>query len=82
MQGRQAEGLFKTQAISLQSCGFYKQELRPWSKMQPCRAGQYHIGQMETDPKGISRSTTPVHGPSIAWFKDPAGNLLSVVERE
>ena len=30
-----------------------------------------------TDEKGISRNG----GPLIAWFKDPAGNILSVVEQ-
>ena len=29
------------------------------------------------DEKGISRDP---RGPAIAWFKDPAGNILSVVE--
>jgi predicted enzyme related to lactoylglutathione lyase len=29
-----------------------------------------------TDPKGINRRG----GPLIAWFKDPAGNFLSVLE--
>jgi len=33
-------------------------------------------GEMKTDEKGIHRNA----GPKIAWFKDPAGNLLSVVE--
>jgi hypothetical protein len=28
------------------------------------------------DEKGISRNT----GPAIAWFKDPAGNILSVLQ--
>jgi predicted enzyme related to lactoylglutathione lyase len=28
------------------------------------------------DEKGIARG----NGPSIAWFKDPAGNILSVIE--
>ena len=32
---------------------------------------------LQTDAKGISRSP---HGPSLAWFKDPAGNILSVME--
>ena len=31
---------------------------------------------METDTKGIFRKG----GPLIAWFKDPAGNVLSVIE--
>jgi catechol 2,3-dioxygenase-like lactoylglutathione lyase family enzyme len=30
----------------------------------------------EQDEKGISRG----EGPSIAWFKDPAGNVLSVLQ--
>jgi catechol 2,3-dioxygenase-like lactoylglutathione lyase family enzyme len=30
----------------------------------------------EQDEKGISRGP----GPSIAWFKDPAGNVLSVLQ--
>ena len=29
-----------------------------------------------TDPKGINRHG----GPLIAWFKDPAGNILSVLQ--
>jgi len=30
----------------------------------------------EQDEKGIARAP----GPSIAWFKDPAGNVLSVLQ--
>ncbi len=33
---------------------------------------------MEQDGKGISHGP----GPEIAWFKDPAGNILAVLERE
>jgi predicted enzyme related to lactoylglutathione lyase len=33
-------------------------------------------GDIKTDAKGISRG----HGPQIAWFKDPAGNILSVLQ--
>lgn len=33
----------------------------------------------DQDEKGISRSTDPERGPSIAWFKDPSGNILSVL---
>lgn len=33
----------------------------------------------DQDEKGIARSPSPEHGPSIAWFKDPAGNILSVL---
>ena len=31
-----------------------------------------------TDDKGVNR----VSGPLIAWFKDPAGNVLSVIETD
>ncbi len=37
---------------------------------------RYEGTQMETDEHGIFRGG----GPLIAWFKDPAGNVLSVVE--
>ena len=36
----------------------------------------YQEGELKTDPKGIHRDG----GPKIAWFKDPAGNFLSVLE--
>lgn len=35
-------------------------------------------GELKTDDKGIHRNG----GPTIAWFKDPAGNILSVLEKE
>ena len=31
------------------------------------------------DEKGIARSKSAEEGPSIAWFKDPAGNILAVL---
>ena len=34
----------------------------------------------EQDEKGIARPTEPGMGPTIAWFKDPAGNILAVHE--
>lgn len=34
-----------------------------------------------TDDKGILRNDNPKYGPlGIAWFKDPAGNILSVLQ--
>jgi catechol 2,3-dioxygenase-like lactoylglutathione lyase family enzyme len=33
------------------------------------------------DEKGIARPEDPDWGPPIAWFKDPAGNILSVIEQ-
>ncbi len=40
----------------------------------------YQQGEMRTDPKGIARGKKANMGPDIAWFKDPAGNFLSVIE--
>jgi len=34
------------------------------------------VPDLKADPKGIYRGK----GPTIAWFKDPAGNILSVLE--
>ncbi len=36
---------------------------------------QYGSQEMPQDAKGIMRG----HGPDIAWFKDPAGNVLSIL---
>lgn len=36
----------------------------------------YDEADLKTDEKGIFRDG----GPNIAWFKDPAGNILSVLE--
>ena len=33
-----------------------------------------------TDEKGIARGIAAGRGPDIAWFKDPAGNILSVLQ--
>lgn len=37
---------------------------------------EHYEGEIKTDAKGIARNG----GPMIAWFKDPAGNILSVLE--
>ncbi len=37
-------------------------------------------GEMKTDEKNIFRGASRNEGPNIAWFKDPAGNFLSVIE--
>src|SRR5688572_10195863 len=37
----------------------------------------YNMPDLKTDEKGIARGDG---GPPIAWFKDPAGNILSVLE--
>jgi|SRR5665213_3761757 len=36
---------------------------------------------MHQDEKGIARPPKPEYGPPIAWFKDPAGNILSLIEK-
>lgn len=36
----------------------------------------YNIPEIKTDAKGIVRG----NGPDIAWFTDPAGNILSVLK--
>jgi predicted enzyme related to lactoylglutathione lyase len=33
-----------------------------------------------TDERGIAWSSDQNPGPNIAWFRDPAGNVLSVIE--
>ncbi|RNL53211.1 VOC family protein [Pedobacter jejuensis] len=38
---------------------------------------QYDEEYLKTNEKGISSGTG---GPSIAWFKDPSGNILSILE--
>lgn len=36
----------------------------------------YNLPDLKTDKRGIARGP----GPKIAWFKDPAGNILSILE--
>jgi hypothetical protein len=35
----------------------------------------------KADGTGILRGKSQNLGPDIAWFKDPAGNVLAVIER-
>ncbi|HEY1455103.1 MAG TPA: VOC family protein [Candidatus Dormibacteraeota bacterium] len=35
-----------------------------------------------TDHKGVARGKSVGRGPDIAWFKDPAGNFLSVLNED
>ena len=37
----------------------------------------YDLPDLKTDQKGVMSG----NGPTIAWFRDPAGNILSVIER-
>ena len=45
-------------------------------KKRGVRFENYNLPDLKTDEKGIMRGK----GPTIAWFKDPAGNILSVLE--
>ena len=41
------------------------------------RFEHYDLPEIKTNEKGISYGPP---GPNVAWFKDPAGNILSVLE--
>ena len=44
---------------------------------------RYDTADMKTDAKGVVRGDTQrdgSKGPSIAWFRDPSGNIVSVLE--
>jgi len=40
---------------------------------------EQYSGEIATDAKGISKNP---EGPMIAWFKDVAGNIISVIENK
>jgi catechol 2,3-dioxygenase-like lactoylglutathione lyase family enzyme len=44
------------------------------------RFEMYDQEHMKTDAKGIARGQGEY--PSIAWFRDPAGNFLAVIEKK
>jgi catechol 2,3-dioxygenase-like lactoylglutathione lyase family enzyme len=41
---------------------------------------EHYEGELKTDGKGILRGRERNLGPDIAWFKDPAGNVVSVLQ--
>ena len=43
------------------------------------RLEHYDLPDLKTDERGIAEGEK---GPMIAWFKDPAGNILSVLEEQ
>ena len=45
-------------------------------KKRGVRFESYDQPGLKTDASGVMRG----QGPTIAWFKDPAGNILSVIE--
>lgn len=42
----------------------------------------YDMPEIKTDAKGIARGIANKMGPDIAWFKDPSGNILSVLQEK
>ena len=47
-------------------------------KRRGVRFELYDLPDLKTDEHGIARGDG--NGPTIAWFKDPAGNIISVLE--
>jgi hypothetical protein len=43
---------------------------------------KYKDFPFKQDEKGIARGIAAKQGPDIAWFKDPAGNVLSVLQND
>jgi catechol 2,3-dioxygenase-like lactoylglutathione lyase family enzyme len=41
---------------------------------------EHYEGDLKTDGKGVLRGLSQNMGPDIAWFQDPAGNILSVIQ--
>lgn len=44
---------------------------------------RYDLGdEMKQDEKGVLRGLAANMGPDIAWFQDPAGNVLAILQDE
>lgn len=41
---------------------------------------EHYDGETKTDENGILRGIAAGRGPDIAWFKDPSGNIISVLQ--
>ena len=41
---------------------------------------RYDSMPFEQDEKGLARAETAEDGPTIAWFKDPFGNIISLLQ--
>lgn len=51
-------------------------------KEKDIRFEHYDNDDLPQDEKGILRGLSAGMGPDIAWFKDPAGNVLSVLQEK
>ena len=49
---------------------------------QGVRFEQYDDSGLPQDAKGVLRGRSMGRGPDIAWFTDPAGNVLSVLQED
>jgi catechol 2,3-dioxygenase-like lactoylglutathione lyase family enzyme len=49
-------------------------------KGQGVKFEHYDDTNVKTDDKGIARGKAVNKGPDIAWFKDPAENIISVLQ--
>ena len=43
---------------------------------------QYNMPEFKQDEKGIARGLSANMGPDIAWFKDPSGNIFSLLQEK
>ncbi len=43
---------------------------------------EHYSGDLAPDEKGVLRGLSNNMGPDIAWFKDPAGNILSILQNK
>jgi catechol 2,3-dioxygenase-like lactoylglutathione lyase family enzyme len=51
-----------------------------WLGERGIRLERYSQPELQTDGRGIHRGRDPDEPKGIAWFKDPAGNILSVLQ--
>lgn len=51
-------------------------------KEKEVRFEHYDNDDLPQDEKGILRGLSAGMGPDIAWFKDPSGNILSVLQEK
>ena len=88
-------GLFELEHPNQKTLGYLKSDLRPSNNtilnfevddIDATVDGLAERGvkperypEWEHDEKGIMRGIEAGRGPDIAWFKDPAGNIISVL---
>ena len=70
------------QAATFTVLNFYVSDIRATVSNLKAKGVEFekYDGDVKTDENGIMWGKESNHGPNIAWFKDPAGNILSIVE--